>query len=65
MRALGQRHDGDVGHFSRLDHAALDEPAEVDDNRLSPEVVGHVLERLPRLQCGDAAGRERGLVAAS
>jgi len=29
-RLIGERHDGDVGEFSRLDDAAFDEPAEID-----------------------------------
>lgn len=59
---IGERHDGDVGEFRRFDDAALDEPAEVDDERLAFEVVGPVLDGLPRLQCDDAALGECRLV---
>ena len=54
-RLIRERHDGDVGEPRRLDDAALDEPAEVDDEWLAFEVVGPVLDGLPRLQGYDAA----------
>lgn len=54
-RLIRQRHDGDVGQLRRFDDAALDEPAEVDDEWLAFEVVGPVLDGLPRLQGYDAA----------
>ncbi len=61
-RLIRQRHDGDVGHLSRFDDAALDEPAEVDDERLAAKVLGGVLEGLAGLQRDDASGWKSGLV---
>jgi hypothetical protein len=49
------RHDSDVGESGRLDDAAFDEPAEVDDERVALKMVGPVLHGLPRLQGDDAA----------
>jgi hypothetical protein len=57
-----QRHDCDVGHFGRLDDAALDEATEVDDQWRSFERAADVGKRLFRLQSDNAAGGERGLV---
>lgn len=61
-RLVGERHDGDVGDLGRLDDAALDEPAEVDDERRSLEVLRPVLDGLAWLQGDDAAVRESGVV---
>ena len=59
---VGERHDGDVGHVCGLDDAALDEAAEVDDERLALVAGAHCRKRLSRLQRHDASGRERCLV---
>lgn len=59
---VGERHDGDVGDLGRFDDAALDEPAEVDDERRSLEVLRPVLDGLAWLQGDDAAVRESGVV---
>lgn len=61
-RLVGERHDGDVGDLGRLDDAALDETAEVDDERRSLEVLGPVLDGLAGLQGDDAAIGESGVV---
>ena len=62
VRLVGQRYDGDVGHAGGLDDAALDEAAEVDDQRLGFVAGAHDSKALPRLQRDDASGREGGLV---
>ena len=61
-RLEGERHDGDMGHLSRLDDAALDEAAEVDDERLAAVTGTNDRKRLPRLQRDDAPFWERRLV---
>ena len=61
-RLVGERHDGDMGHLCRLDDAALDEAAEVDDERLALVAVADGFERLPGLQGDDAPSGEGCLV---
>lgn len=59
---VGERHDDDLGDVGRLNHATLDEPAEVDDERLPLVAAGDVGQRLPWLQRLDAIGRKCCLV---
>ena len=59
---VGERHDGDVGHACCLDDAALDEAAEVDDQRLAFVAGAHDSKALSGFQRDDASNREGGLV---
>ena len=61
-RLIRKGYDSDVGERRCLDDAALDEAAEVNDERLACEVVGPVLDGLPRLQGDNAAFRKCRLV---
>lgn len=61
-RLVRERHDGDVGHFSRFDEAARDESAKVDDDRCALQRRYDVGEGLSGLKYDDAIGGERPLV---
>ena len=59
---VGKRHHDDVGEHSNFDDAALDEPAEVQNERLALLECCHAGERLPRLPRDDAVGGQGRLV---
>lgn len=61
-RLIRERHDGDISELRRLDDAALDEPAKVDDDGRGRKLGDPVLDGLPWLQSDDAAFRECRLV---
>ena len=54
-RLVGERNDGDVGHLRRLDDAALNKAAEVDDERLALEIRRPILDGLARLERDNAS----------